>query len=81
MPIYVAREYNDTVLGVVLARDKLLAFVYWQGQDIHPHHVDELTEDNLSYHPTGVIPIVRTKEAVLYKNGDYIYEQRVIHNE
>lgn len=78
MPVYIAKDYNDEILGVVMAKIQPFAYIFWQGQDIYPHHVDEIKEDILDNHPTGVINIVSTKEVTIYENGDYIHNQRGI---
>lgn len=62
MPVYVAKDYSGSVIGVVLAKNYELANAFWQGKGIIPHHVDSRTEDDLNNHPTGVLPIISTKE-------------------
>ena len=61
MPIYIAKNYDGFVESVVLARSYELAQAFWQGQEIYPHSVDTRTEQDLKEHPTGVLPIVKTK--------------------
>ena len=70
--IYKALDHDGKILGVVLASSEGLAKAFWHGQDIIPSHIDELWDDALKNHPTGVIPIVNTFETQLYINGDYI---------
>lgn len=65
MPIYVAKNYDGFVESVVLARNYELAYAYWQGLGVIPHSVDTLTNKDLEDHPTGVIPIVKTKKKVI----------------
>ncbi len=66
MPIYVAKNYDGYVVSVVLAKNYELANAFWQGQEIYPHSVDiRIEEKDLKDHPTGVLPIVRTREKVV----------------
>lgn len=65
MPIFVAKTYFGKVESVVLADNLKLANAYWQGQDIYPHSIDERSEADLKYHPTGVLPIVTTKKLIM----------------
>lgn len=72
MPVYVAKDYQGKVESVVLAKSRELAVAYWHGQGIYPHHTEELTAENLNGHPTGVLPILRTKDKEFYHNGRFI---------
>ena len=69
MPIFIAKTYEGFVESIVLAKSQQLANVYWQGQNIYPHSVTEKTEEDLRDHPTGVLPIVRTKKIRLSAFG------------
>lgn len=62
MPIFIAKTYDGLVESVVLAKSYELAQAYWQGKGIIAHTVDERNESDLDDHPTGVLPIVKTKE-------------------
>lgn len=65
MPIYIAKDYDGFVESVVLARSYELAQAFWQGQKVYPHSVDIKNESDLKDHPTGVLPIVKTKKKVI----------------
>lgn len=62
MPIFIAKDYESNVLDVVLAKSYELANAFWHGRGVYPHFVDSRTENDLVGHPTGVLPIVQTKE-------------------
>lgn len=62
MPIFIAKSYNGLVESVVLAKSYALAQAYWQGSSIVPHTVSERNESDLEGHPTGVLPIVKTRK-------------------
>lgn len=72
MPIYVAKDYSGKIESVVLARSRELAVAYWHGQDVYPHSTEELTDENLNGHPTGVLPVLKTKDKEFYHNGKFI---------
>ena len=72
MPVYVSKDYEGKVESVVLAKSRELAVAYWQGQRIYSHSVEELTADDLKNHPTGVLPILKTKDKEFYHNGRFI---------
>lgn len=56
--IYIAKDYEGKVLGIVNARNKDLANAYWQGRGVMPHKVRSLSDyPPLEDHPTGVYPI------------------------
>jgi len=61
MPIFIAKTYEGKVESVVLAKSYELANAYWQGQGIVAHSITERNESDLEDHPTGVLPIVKTK--------------------
>jgi len=65
MPIFVAKNCDGFVESVVLARSYELAQAFWQGLGIYPHSVDTRIEQDLKEHPTGVLPIVKTKKKVI----------------
>jgi len=69
MPIYVAKRYDGVTLSIALARSKELAIAYWQGQSLIPHSVSEITENDLTGHPTGVLPLLRTQEKEVNIDG------------
>ena len=62
MIVFIARDYSDNILDVVVARSHELAIVYWQGKGIIPHHTSQITLEDFDNHPTGVLPVVTTKE-------------------
>ena len=72
MIVFIALDYSDNILDVVVARSYELAMVYWQGKGIIPHHTRQIIPADLENHPTGVVPVVTTKEvqghAVSYKD-------------
>ena len=65
MPIFIAKDYDGFIESVVLARSYELANAYWQGLGIYPHSTDTRIEQDLKEHPTGVLPIVKTKKKVI----------------
>ena len=69
MPIFIARHYDGTPIDVVLTASKELANAYWQGKGIIPHSVDMRSDADLKDHPTGVLPIVSTREEQLTSFG------------
>ena len=69
MPIFIAKNYDNKVESVVLARNYDLAQAYWQGKDIIAHSVTERDENDLKDHPTGVLPIVKTQTIRASKFG------------
>ena len=62
MPVYIATDYSGKTIDVVLSRNRELAHAYWHGKGIIPHSSREITENDLVGHPTGVLPIVTTRE-------------------
>jgi len=75
MPIFIAKNFDGKVMSVVLARSYEMAQAYWHVKGIYAHTVDVKTEKDLENHPTGVLPIVYTKEIIGYddKCKDKIY--------
>ena len=69
--VFIGYDYNGSPISVVCAKSKELAYAYWQGKDILPHSHKCLEEDftHLDEHPTGVFPIVQTKEVSLSNFG------------
>lgn len=70
MPIFVAKDYEGYTESVVLAENEKLAHAYWQGTDVTACSVDRFSEQALSNHPTGVLPIVKTKVKQVYNLKD-----------
>jgi len=70
MPIFIARDYDGTPIDVVLARNFELANAYWHGKGIFPHTHEEKNDSQLENHPTGVLPIVTTKDVHLHRLRD-----------
>ncbi|RLI53206.1 MAG: hypothetical protein DRO87_11985 [Candidatus Thorarchaeota archaeon] len=60
--IYVALDYSEKILDIVMARSYELAQVYWQGKGVIAHHAREIKPSDLENHITGVIPIASTRE-------------------
>ena len=71
MPIYVAKEYGDKTIGMVLAKSEELAQAYWQGRGIYPHHVDVFSEASLDGHPTGVLPLLIVRKKEVYEGTKF----------
>ncbi len=69
MPTYIAKTYNGTTINIVMSRTREDANIYWQGKGVHAHHVDERSEEQLADHPTGVMPILDTREVSLNSFG------------
>ncbi len=74
MPIYIAKDYNGKVEGVVLAKNEDFANVFWQGKGIVPHSIVSFSEGILDNHITGVLPIVHTK----LKNTNHLKNDQLI---
>jgi hypothetical protein len=81
MPIFIAKTYDGSIESVVLARSYELAQAYWQGKGIHAHSVDERDESNLNDHPTGVLPIIKTKRINMSGFGREAKEYLVVSRE
>lgn len=69
--IFIGYNYDNKPISIVNAKSKELAYAYWQGKDILPHSHKCLEEDftSLNDHPTGVFPIMETKELSDYDLG------------
>jgi len=78
MPVYVAMTYKGFVESVVLADSYELAQAYWQGVGVSAHSVVTRTETDLVGHPTGVLPIVKTRRVRASKFGQREQEFLVI---
>ena len=61
--IFIAYDNNEFVLSIVNAKSKELAVAYWHGLGLLPYFIKSLDKDfvSLDKHPTGVIPILKTK--------------------
>lgn len=62
MPIFIAKHYDGTPVDVVLTATEQLAQAYWQGKGIIAHTVTVRSDADLTEHPTGVLPIISTRE-------------------
>ena len=71
--IFIGYNYEGYTISIVNAKSRELADAYWQGAQIIPHTVKCLEKDfaSLDEHPTGVYPILRTKE----QNLSSLYHQ------
>lgn len=67
MAVFVAKNYEGTVIDAVVAKSKELAMAYWHGKGVLPHSTTEINGESLRSHPTGVIPIVSTSEVDGYQ--------------
>lgn len=81
MPIFTAKTYDGSIESVVLAKSYALAQAYWQGKGVMASSVDEKNETDLENHPTGVLPIVKTKEIYASRFGGNSKTYLVISNE
>ena len=65
--IFIGYNHDTIPISIVNAKSKELAYAYWQGKGILPHSHRCLEEDfePLEDHPTGVFPILETKEVSL----------------
>lgn len=61
MPIFIAYDFEGKVESVILAKNKELANVFWQGSEVTACSIMERHEEELYSHPTGVLPIVSTR--------------------
>jgi len=80
--IYVAFDYEGTVISIVNARSLDLANAFWQGRGVIPHSTKNLLEDYtaLKDHPTGVFPLFETEEIelILPEFGGYSEPRKFI---
>ena len=69
--IIIAYNYKGFPVSILSAKSKELATVYLQGADINYHTIKILEEDftPLSEHPTGVFPILKTREKKVDPHG------------
>ena len=80
MPIFIAKTYNGSIESVVLAKSYALAQAFWQGQGVVAHSITERSEADLESHPTGVLPIVKTRKIEASPFGGKSKEYLVISN-
>jgi hypothetical protein len=79
--VYIAKDYENTTLSIVLAPTKRDAEVYWQGMGIIPNTVREIDPENIGT-PLGLLDILKAtkmsnvgdahpgfKNAVIVKKG------------
>lgn len=66
MPIYVAYNYDNYPINIVVSKSEELAKAYWHGKGILPNRSREITLEDLKNHPTGVLPIMSTDEKTGY---------------
>lgn len=69
MPIYIAKTYDEFVESIVLADSYELAQAYWQGKNVAAYTIDTRTEEDLTDHPTGVLPILNTTRKRIPSSG------------
>lgn len=81
MPLFIAKTYNGSIESVVLAKNYALAQAYWQGSGVVAHTVREISQADLENHPTGVLPIVKTRKVNASPFGRKSEEYLVISNE
>jgi len=71
--VFIAYDYEGTILSIVRAKNNDLAQAYWQGANIIAHSSSCLENDErfipLDEHPTGVYPILKTRTKRLSENG------------
>lgn len=67
--IYIAKDHNGEKLALIYAKSRELALAYLQGKDIHPHKLSSFSTEYtaIDNHPTGVIPVILTKEIPSYE--------------
>lgn len=78
MPVYVASNHDSNPIGIVVARSMDLATAFWHGQGLVPYSVREITANDLSGHPTGVLPILRTKVVTGYEVSNFKKEKEYL---
>ena len=81
MPIFISRNHKGLIESVVLAKNYELANAYWQGTGIMGASIDVKQESDLDDHPTGVLPIVKTKKINASPFGQNSKEYLVISND
>jgi len=66
--IFIGYNPEGYPVSIVNAKTKELAYAYWQGANMLPHSHKCLEDDfsSLDDHPTGVFPILKTKEFTDY---------------
>jgi len=69
MPVYVAKDYDGYPIDVVLTQSEQLAHAYWHGKGVVAHSVSILSDNDLADHPTGVLPILSTRETEITPFG------------
>jgi hypothetical protein len=71
--IYIATNYEGYITSIVNAKDESLAKAYWQGKGIIPNTILNLEKDftSLDEHPTGVYPLISTKETEIKEGFNY----------
>jgi hypothetical protein len=67
MNVFIALDYSDKILDIVVARSYELAQVYWQGKGVIAHHVRTIQPADIEGHITGVIPVASTREIPAYE--------------
>ena len=61
--IFIAYDYEGYPISIINAKDQALAIAYWHGASIVPNTIKSLDDfASLEDHPTGVYPILKTKE-------------------
>jgi hypothetical protein len=60
--IYIAYNYDGYMLDICMAVSEQMAVAYWQGKGVIPHSQRCIDATALANHPTGVLPILTTKE-------------------
>lgn len=64
MKVCIASDYQGLIESIVMADDMKLAHIYWQGAGVHAHSTREIDMEHMVHHPTGVLPILKTKEVI-----------------
>lgn len=64
--IFIAYDQNGVTTSIVNAKSEELALAYWQGADVDVFSHKSLDDFmDLNNHPTGVYPILKTKNKSL----------------
>lgn len=70
---FIAYNHDGYITSIVSAKSEALALAYWQGANVEvfSHKCLENPDDftPLSEHPTGVIPILKTRQETLSAFG------------